>query len=316
MRKAITNKDYTFEWNSPAPIDGTPSISIQASPTVTSNMIHSRANISVSAIANDRRTLTIASSSSLERDQVNAFLKTDGDTYYAVKVVRIVSTTAILAEPLPREIDLSSNASLEFSMWYYTASSSDVTSTSGTYTYEINYTVDNGQLTQNKTERSIIKVTPKPFDTGLDHDVLVARFSPLADLVPRRQSDFKPQIKAALDEISLMLRDRLSSSNVTEDEIFNPSSFLLCHAYCTSALIYEMNLQLDASSSMRDRCMELLDVALRSIDLDLDGDGVIDDGEIDLEKTGGKSTDFRASWKSYTKTDHDKEFTPSRSMRH
>ena len=316
MRKAITSKDYTFEWNSPAPISGTPSITIQASSTVTASMTQSRADITVSAIANDRRTLTISSSTSLERDQVNAFLKTDGDTYYSVKVVRIVSTTAVLAEPLPREIDLSSTASLEFAMWYYTASSSDVTSTSGTYTYEIDYTVDQGQLTQNKTERSIIKVTPRPFNTGLDHDVLVGRFSPLADLIPRRQSDFRPQIKAALDELSLMLRDRLSPSSVTEDEIFNASSFLLCHAYCTASLIYEMNLQLDAASAMRDRCIELLDVALRSIDLDLDGDGVIDDGEIDLEKTGGKSTDFRASWQSYNKTEYDKDFTPKRAMRH
>lgn len=316
MRKAITGKDYTFEWNSPAPISGTPAITIQASSTVTANMTQSRADITVSAIANDRRTLTISSSTSLERDQVNAFLKTDGDTYYSVKVVRIVSTTAVLAEPLPREIDLSSTATLEFSMWYYTASSSDVTSTSGTYTYEINYTVDQGQLTQNKTERSIIKVTPKPFDTGLDHDGLVSRFSPLADLVPRRQSDFKPQIKASLDELSLMLRDKLSPSNVTEDEIFNADSFLLCHAYCTASLIYEMNLQLDAASAMKDRCMELLDVALRSIDLDLDGDGVIDDGEVDLEKTGGKSTDFRASWRTYTKTEYDNQFTPKRAMRH
>lgn len=77
-----------------------------------------------------------------------------------------------------------------------------------------------------------------------------------------------------------------------------------------------MNLQLDAASAMKDRCMELLDVALRSIDLDLDGDGVIDDGEVDLEKTGGKSTDFRASWRAYTKTEYDKQFTPKRAMRH
>ena len=77
-----------------------------------------------------------------------------------------------------------------------------------------------------------------------------------------------------------------------------------------------MNLQLDAADAMRSRCMELMDLALRSVDLDLDGDGVIDDGEIDLEKQGGKSTDFRASWKSYNKTEYDKDFTPSRSMRH
>jgi hypothetical protein len=316
IRKAITSKDYLFEWNAPKPISGNPSITFKASSTVTSVMSHSRSDISVSAIANDRRTLTIASSDSLQRDQALAFLKTDGDTWYSVKVIRIVGTTAILAEPLSREIDLTTSASIEFAMWYYTALSANVTSTSGTFQYIIDYTADLGQNNISKLDKGIIKVTPRPFDTGLDHDSFVSRFAPLADMIPRRQSDFAPQIKAALDEISLILRDKLSPSEVTEDEIFNAESFQLSHAYCTAARIYEMNLQLDATDAMRSRCIELLDLALRSIDLDLDGDGIIDTGEIDLEKTGGKSTDFRASWKSYTKTGQGKDFNPTRSMGH
>ena len=86
--------------------------------------------------------------------------------------------------------------------------------------------------------------------------------------------------------------------------------------YCTAARIYEMNLQLDATEAMRARCMELLDLALRTVDLDLNGDGILDDGEINLEKSGGKSTDFRASWRTYNKTERDKSFIPSRAMRH
>lgn len=316
MKKAVTSQDYTFTWNSPAPVSGTPSVTFKASSTVTSNLTHSRADISVTAIANDRRTLTIASSTSLERDQELCFLKTDGDAWYSVKVIRIVGTTAILAEPLPREIDLSSAAALEFSTWYVTASSANVTSTSGTYQYEISYTVDYGQNTQNKLDKGVIKVTPRPFDTGLDHESLVNKFASLGDLVPRRQSDFSPQIKAALDELSLMLRNRLIDSDVTEDEIFNATDFELCHAYCTAARIYEMNLQLDAADAMRARCMELLDLALRTVDLDLNGDGVLDEGELNLEKAGGKSTDFRASWRAYNKSSYDSTFNPARAMRH
>ena len=66
----------------------------------------------------------------------------------------------------------------------------------------------------------------------------------------------------------------------------------------------------------RSARIELMDLALRSVDLDLDGDGVIDDGELDLEKNGGKATDFRASWRTYNKTEYDQSFTPTRSMRH
>ena len=316
IRKLMTCQNHLFEWNSPSPLNGTPSITFKVASDVTTNLNQSRANISVTAIGNDRRTLTIASSDALERDQVFAFLKTNGDTYYSIKIVRIVGTTASLAEPLPREIDLSTSATIEFALWTITASSADVTAVSGTFQYLVSYTADLGQNNLSKLDKGVIKVTPRPFNTGLDLDAFVTRFAPLADMIPRRQSDFSPQIKASLDELSLMLRDRLSTSNVTEDEIFNAESFQLCHAYCTAARIYEMNLQLDAADAMIARCMELMDLALRSVDLDLDGDGVIDDGEIDLEKQGGKSTDFRASWKAYNKTEYDKDFTPSRSMRH
>lgn len=316
IRKLTTGQDHSFEWNSPTPLSATPSITFKVSSDITTNLTHSRTDISVTAIANDRRTLTIATSDSLERDQVFAFLKTNGDTWYSIKIVRIVATTAILAEPLPREIDLTTSATIEFAMWYITASSANVTATSGTFQYLVSYSSDLGQNNVSKLDKGVIKVTPRPFDTSLDHDSFVNRFAPLADMIPRRQSDFAPQIRASLDELSLMLRDRLSSSNVTEDEIFNAEAFELCHAYCTAARIYEMNLQLDVADAMRARCLELMDLALRSVDLDLDGDGVIDSGEIDLEKQGGKSTDFRASWSSYNKTQHDKDFTPSRSMRH
>jgi hypothetical protein len=316
MMKAITGIDYLFEWNAPAPVIGTPTITFKVSSDVTLNMTHSRVNISVTAIGNDRRTLTIASSVSLESDQVSAFLKTDGDTFYNVKIIRIVGTSAILADPLPREIDLSTPANLEFALWYVTASAANVTSTSGTYQYLISYVEDRGQNNLSKLDKGIIKVTPRPFDTGLNHDMFVNQFANFADMIPRRQSDFKPQIKASLNELALMLREELSASNVTEDEIFNPESFRLCHIYCTAARIYEMNLQFDSAEIMRNRCIELMKLALSSIDLDLDGDGIIDDGEIDLSKSGGSASDFRASFASRTITDYEKTFKPARGMRH
>ena len=116
--------------------------------------------------------------------------------------------------------------------------------------------------------------------------------------------------------MSLILRDRLSSSSVTEDEIFNASDFALSHSYCSASRIYEMNLQLDIAEVMKARCLELLDLALKSVDLDLNGNGIIDDGETDLEKAGGKRTDFRAAWKSYQPSDYEKTFQPTRAMRH
>jgi hypothetical protein len=103
---------------------------------------------------------------------------------------------------------------------------------------------------------------------------------------------------------------------VSEDEVFNQTSFLSAHAYCTAALIYELSLQLDVATAMRERYIDLLNIALRSVTLDLDGDGVVATGEENLRRSAGSSTDFRASWSSYVKTDRDANFTPARGMRH
>ena len=315
MRKAVLNKDYTFEWIAPSPISGTPVLTLNS---INYNLSQSRANATVSAIANDRRTLTVDNQATgLQRDQMKGFLITNGDTFYNVSIVRVVGTTAILAEPLPREIDLTTNATLEFALWSTTlANTIAVLTTANTYPYQVNFITDLGALTQSKQEKGLLKSTPRPFETGLSHDDLVGLFAQLADMIPRRQSDFEPQIKGALDELILQVRDVVLSDNATEDEVFNPEQFHLAHAYCTAAIIYELNLQLDVADQMRQRCHDLMEIALRSLALDLDGDGVIDTGELDRRETGGKQSDFRASWKGYTRTSNDSFFTATRGMKH
>ena len=64
------------------------------------------------------------------------------------------------------------------------------------------------------------------------------------------------------------------------------------------------------------RCEELMDKALATISLDLDGDGVVDSGEEVLPRKGGSASDFRASWRTYSKSANDSFFTPKRGMRH
>ena len=313
MRKAVTGETIHFVWHPRTPHAGDAELTVGFSVPFTSALTNQRDDVSVSAIADDRRTLTLTASvdTTLERDEVRAFLRTTRDTYYAVKVTRLGGTTAILAEPLPRELDLTSAATLDFASAYV-----DIPSTkavTGSYPYTLTYT-DN--LGSPQTESGILKVTPRPFNTGLDHDELVDRFPQLADMVPRRQSDLAPQISAALDEIILSVRDHVIADGATEDDVFNQGSFVSAHAYCSAALVYEATLQLDVATAMRERCQELLYVALRSVTIDLNGDGDIDEGESNLRRSGGSSTDFRASWKTYAKTDYDSRFTPARGMRH
>jgi len=315
MIKTVTGQIRVYEWVAPGPLSGSAVMTVGRSTPVT--LTQTRANATVSAIANDRRTLTVNSqATALQADQLKAYLVTDGDSIYSVTVVRMVGTTAILAEPLPREVDMSETAELVFGMHYGTIPSA-ITNTSGYYPIQVNYTLDMGQQTQTKLEKGLLKVTPRPFDTGLSHDELVGQFPQLADMLPRRQSSFQAQIEAALAEVVLVVRDHLKDEpEVTEDEVFNAGSFLNAHAYCTAARVYEMVNQLDNANLMRQRCQELMDISLRSLALDRDGDNVVDDNELDVAKKGGSARDLRASWSSYAKTAYDATFTPTRGMRH
>lgn len=314
MRKSITSNDYRFIWSPQVPITGNASLLIDTDSSISETLTRFASDLTVTAIASDRRTLTLDSTpATYYREQQNAFLITDRDTYYSVVVSRLGGTTAVLAEPLSRDIDLTSSATLQLATSYVDIAGASL-ATSGLYTYRVSYTELN--MSQPKQEKGILKVTPRPFNTGLDHNELVNTFSNLADMVPRRQGDFEAQIKAAEHEIILAIRDHLNNDDITEDEVFNPESFKLAHKYCTAAIIYELIRDFDAASNMRDRCRELLNSALRSITLDLDGDGVIDPNEEDLRRKGGSASDFRASWRNYSKTANDSFFNPVRGMRH
>ena len=317
MRKAVTGQTYLLEWLAPGPLTEPPMATFkEEGQSSVIFLTQTRADVTVSAIAADRRTLTVNSQATgLQADQAKAFLETAGDSIYPVIVTRMVGTTAILAEPLPREIDLSSSATLSFAMWYGEVPSW-VTNSSGYYPMEVAYSRDIGQGLEERLDRDLLKVTPRPFTTGLDHDALVGTFPQLADMIPRRQTSFATQISAALEEVSLTLRDHLKDKALTEDEVFNGSSFMLAHAYCTAARIYEAALQFDTATAMRDRCTELMNLALRLVAIDKDGDGIVDEGDLDNAQKGGSARDLRASFATYVKSSNDSFFTPSRGMRH
>jgi hypothetical protein len=315
MRKAVLNQSYFLQWNSPYPVSGTPSITVKTtSSTYTYDMTQGRASATVTAISNDRRTLTVDSQATgLKEDQGQAFLITASDQIFNVQVVRIAGTVAVLADTLPREIDLSSNATLEFSVWSK-ALPTDITGTAGTYAYSIAYDENTGSSTRERIAKDYIKVCARPFDTGLDHDDLVRLFPQFAEAIPRRQRDFKPQINRAEQDLILMIRDSLLHQSLTEDEVFNAETFSNTHAYLTAAIILEGQNRFDEAAAMRTRAKELYDLAMRSVSLDRDKDGIIEDGELD-QRVSGVKADLRGNFASRQPTNYESTFVVKRGMR-
>lgn len=315
MRKAQQSKNYNFIWQSPAPLSGTPSIAFYLeSGSVGGAMTQGRADLIATDLDRDRRAITLsASATALKPFQSDAFLLTDADTFFSIKIVRIVGNQLILADPLPRDISFTVNSTIQFASWLYTCSSSNVTASKQTIAYAIEYVQSEGTQTINRIEKGSLKVVPRPFDTGLDHNKLCSIFPHIADLAPRRSNGFEEQISSSLDELALYVRDLIVPRDVDEDDIHNSHDLLQAHAYLAIARIHELNGNIDLSEKMRSRGIELADLSMKTISLDLNTDGIIQTTENNQRVSASK--DIRGNFAGRVVGEYEAQFIPSRNMR-
>jgi hypothetical protein len=315
MRKAQQSKNYNFIWQSPAPLSGTPSIAFYLeSGSVGGAMTQGRADLIATDLDRDRRAITLsASATALKPFQSDAFLLTDADTFFSIKIVRIVGNQLVLADPLPRDISFTTNSTIQFASWLYTCSSSNVTASKQTIAYAIEYVQSEGTQTINRVEKGSLKVVPRPFDTGLDHNKLCSIFPHVADLAPRRSNGFEEQISSSLDELALYVRDLIVPRDVDEDDIHNSHDLLQAHAYLAIARIHELNGNIDLSEKMRARGIELADLSMKTISLDLNTDGIIQTTENNQRVSASK--DIRGNFAGRVIGEYEAQFIPSRNMR-
>jgi len=315
MRKAQQGKNHNFIWQSPAPLSGTPSIAFYLEGgSVGGAMTQGRSDLVATDLDRDRRAITLsASATALKPFQSDAFLLTDADTFFAIKIVRIAGNQLVLADPLPRDISFTANSTIQFASWLYTCSSSDVTASKQTIAYAVEYVQSEGGQTINRVEKGSLKVVPRPFDTGLDHNKLCSIFPHVADLAPRRSNGFEEQISSSLDELALYVRDLIVPRDVDEDDIHNSHDLLQAHAYLAIARIHELNGNIDLSEKMRARGIELADLSMKTISLDLNTDGIIQTTENNQRVSASK--DIRGNFAGRVIGEYEAQFIPSRNMR-
>lgn len=315
MRKAQQSKNYNFIWQAPNPLSGTPSIAFYLeSGSVGGSMTQGRSDLVATDLDRDRRAITLsASATALKPFQSDAFLLTDADTFFAIKIVRIAGNQLILADPLPRDISFNANSTIQFASWLYTCSSSNVTASKQTIAYAVEYVQSEGGQTINRVEKGSLKVVPRPFDTGLDHNKLCSIFPHIADLAPRRSNGFEEQISSSLDELALYVRDLIVPREVDEDDIHNSHDLLQAHAYLAIARIHELNGNIDLSEKMRARGIELADLSMKTISLDLNTDGIIQTTENNQRVSASK--DIRGNFAGRFVGEYEAQFVPARNMR-
>ncbi|MGI9215356.1 MAG: hypothetical protein ACR2HS_06995, partial [Gammaproteobacteria bacterium] len=182
-----------------------------------------------------------------------------------------------------------------------------------TIAYVVEYVQSEGTQTINRVEKGSLKVVPRPFDTGLDHNKLSSIFPHVADLAPRRSNGFEDQLSSSLDELALYVRDLIVPKNVDEDDIHNSHDLLQAHAYLAIARIHELNGNIDLSEKMRSRGIELADLSMKTISLDLNTDGIIQTTENNQRISA--STDIRGNLAGRIVGEYEAQFIPSRNMR-
>lgn len=294
-RKYRYGVDQVFEWVSPEPIEGTPDIAIYISgSTITGSMtsVHS-GSISVTAIGDDRRKLTITedvSTAGLQGRYGQAWLTTDTDGAYPVKITKISGSVVYLADILPREPSLTAynTGSLQFSTFYYTLESGSATANiqrdvKWTIEYDSFYGSNTPDVDNNR-EEGLLHIVHQPFDTGLTHAMVAQHVQGLGDMVPFRQEDWSPQIQEAFDELIMNIRTELGTS-YTEDNIPASTQFRLAHLSYVKAIILSPY-DIEASDRFRLEGDNRLNKLLKKFWLDTNANNQVDSGEELTQVTG------------------------------
>ena len=114
---------------------------------------------------------------------------------------------------------------LRFASWLYTCSSSNVTASKQTVAYAVEYVQSEGTQTINRVEKGSLKIVPRPFDTGLDHNKLCSIFPHIADLAPRRANGFEEQISSSSTSLGTIKSLTYKASSSSADDICSSKPF-------------------------------------------------------------------------------------------
>lgn len=304
--KATVGRDHVvwFWPNEPLNISAeTPAMTVTlSSGDVTPSVTQVGGTTAISSIANDRRSLTLASSigstyQGVKGDEAGfAWVQDDGGAgTFPVKVQSFSGTTARLAEALPRDVTLV-DANLAWYAYYATLSSATVTaSVDRNIKWVWTYTAQHGEDMPNEPRslRGVLHVVRQPFATDLTDELLYSVVPGFSQMVPRRQESWMPQRELGKRWIVRQIRKRC----FIEDR-FQGREFLDVHALITAHYILNglaaMGVdRTEEAALMLDRAVEELENILEKPNwYDEDDDGEVDPGEEDQILAGPKASNF------------------------
>lgn len=296
-RKVRRGVDSTFAWVAPEPIYSTGGPPVVAGPAlaltkpkggattaVTLTVVHAELAVAVAGMANDMRTLTIAATTNVDGIQGQwgqAFLITEDEGWYSVKIVKITATQVVLADQVPRKLALTSGGRIQFATYTGPITAAFAAVAVRDCQWRVTYASRHGNDTPpllGLRQQGLLHVVEQAFWTGLSHALFMQFVGGLGETAPRTQQGWEPQLAAGGSELVQEIRKQLVTRGLTEDNI--PAGELLQLAHVSYALAAVLDLTAgEQADRFRAQARERVDTALRAIWLDVDGDNVVDDGE-------------------------------------
>jgi len=294
QRKAIIGEDHTFIWTAPGPLTTTPTLTL-TKPDGTDIVdlgLPVAGPASLSAIAADRRTLTIGSLSPTNActgPTFGAVAVIGQDGGYSIAQVEAFNsdTEIVLSQPLPHPIDVELGATVQWLTYVATIATADLGSTplrniAWRMAFDRRF---NGLGVELETaSRGVLQLVRVPFDTGLT-DADVAALVPNV-LVPGRQDSMAPQRAMALAMVEQAVSVRLDAG--TYPDQLSGRQFLTAHAYMTAHLLEQARRQapgVEPRTDLLEMAMRLITDALQRPEwVDVNDNGIVDEGEVDASQ--------------------------------
>ena len=304
-----------FSWLAPEPIvtDIGVTLTVGAYSTAMGQYL-ADVNIVAGGVNTDRTVLTAAIAPAIGERGVargDGWLLTDEGETFPVRVIRIDGTSILLANPLPIAAPLTGPSVLQFAAWAGPIGPGDVTAAvdyQGTEWSTSYRTKLPNVLTYSQ---GLVKVVRVVWQSGLSDASFVSAFPEFQNL-GHRDASYQPQIDAMYAELANRIDTDVnaytttSGQRATVDDVASQNAGLqLVHGYMVAAKVAATRGDLETfqhywtrafgteSSVDQRRKTGLYADAMRPIWVDLDRDGIVDDGE--LEAVTGPGPGFVSS---------------------
>lgn len=301
--KATEGIDSLFIWPAPGPLSAGPTLTVRHPDNAIGNVSPAltvvRSSVSVTAVANDGRALTLgsnigASTRGLTGEPYGrAWLDAGEAGQYPCTVAGFTAgTTAYLADALPRRITVGSGATLYWLTYTATLPAASICSAARrNIPFHITYTVRAGgdAPAAQRRDEGRIHVVRQIFQTGCNDDHLLTAAASLGRSLPARQDSYARQIMMAERTLIRWIHQRMRAAGKDpyEDRL-DGRPLVDAHAYLALGIVLAS--QEAGGADTGDAITRAAAAAQAAFEegidplpfLDEDDDGVVDSGETDV----------------------------------